>query len=184
MKNKKKLNPLVNIISGKISGGKTTFTKKLAVELIKHNLPVGGIISEKVVSDSKILGYNLIDIETNESGILLRLSNEAEKERIGRFKIFAEGFERGVDILKRIQLSDKKIIIIDEVGVLELGDKGWSGSITEILKTSEKHLLITVREDYIEKVIRKWNLSEPVVFKVTETDYLTAANIIIDQVSV
>jgi nucleoside-triphosphatase THEP1 len=184
IKNKIKFNPRVYIISGKISGGKTTFTKKLAVELIKHNIPAGGIISEKFISDSQILGYNLIDIETNESVILLRLSNEAEKERIGRFEIIADGFERGVAILSRMRLSDKKLIIIDEVGVLELGDKGWSACITEILKTSEKHLLITVRENYVEKVIRKWNLIEPVVFKVTETDYVTAANIIIDQVSV
>jgi nucleoside-triphosphatase THEP1 len=183
IKNKIKCNPRVYIICGKISAGKTTFAKKLAVELKRHNVLVGGIISEKVVSDSQVIGYDLIDIETNESEILLRRSDEAVKERIGRFGIFAGGIERGKAILTRVRLSDNTIVIIDEVGVLELGDKGWSGCLTEILKTSNKQLLIIVRENLLEEVIRKWNLYEPVVFKVTETDYLTAANIIMDHVN-
>lgn len=183
IKNKIKSNPQVYIISGKIFAGKTTFAKKLALELKCHNVAVGGIISEKVVSESQVLGYDLIDIETNKSEILLRRSDEAVKERIGRFGIFTGGIERGNAILTRVRLSDNTIVIIDEVGVLELGDKGWSGCLTEILKTSNKQLLIIVRENLLEEVIRKWNICEPVVFKVPETDYMTAANIIIDHVN-
>jgi nucleoside-triphosphatase THEP1 len=183
IKNKTKCHPQVYIISGKISSGKTTFAKKLALELKSHNVPVGGIISEKVVSDSQVSGYDLIDIETNKSEILLRRSDEAVEDRIGRFGIFAGGIDRGNAILTRVMLSDNTIVIIDEVGVLELGDKGWSGSLTEILKTSNKHLLIIVRENLIEEVMRKWNICEPVVFKVPETDYMTAANIIMDHVT-
>jgi nucleoside-triphosphatase THEP1 len=183
IKNKLKLNPRVYIISGKISAGKTTFAKKLADELKRHNIAVGGIISEKVMSDSQISGYNLIDIETNESEILLRRSDEVEKERIGRFGIFAEGFVRGKAILTRVRLSENTIAIIDEVGVLELGDKGWSECLVELLETSNKQLLIIVRENLLEEVIRKWNLCEPVVFKISETDYLTAAKIILDNLN-
>jgi nucleoside-triphosphatase THEP1 len=183
IKNKTKCHPQVYIISGKISSGKTTFAKKLALELKSHNVPVGGIISEKVVSDSQVSGYDLIDIETNKSEILLRRSDEAVEDRIGRFGIFAGGIDRGNAILTRVRLSDNTIVIIDEVGVLELGDKGWSGSLTEILKTSNKQLLIIVRENLIEEVMRKWNICEPVVFKVPETDYMTAANIIMDHVN-
>jgi nucleoside-triphosphatase THEP1 len=183
IKRKIKFKPRVYIVSGKISAGKTTFTKKLAVELKRHNIPVGGIISEKVMSDSQISGYNLIDIETNESEILLRQSDEVERERIGRFGIFAEGFERGKAILTRVRLSENKIAIIDEVGALELGDKGWSGCLTEMLQTSNKQLLIIVRENLLEEVIRKWNLCEPVVFRIQDTDYLTAANVIMDHLN-
>jgi nucleoside-triphosphatase THEP1 len=183
IKHKIKFKPRVYIVSGKISAGKTTFTKKLAVELKRHNIPVGGIISEKVMSDSQISGYNLIDIETNESEILLRQSDEVERERIGRFGIFAEGFERGKAILTRVRLSENKIAIIDEVGALELGDKGWSGCLTEMLKTSNKQLLIVVRENLLEEVIRKWNLCEPVVFRIQDTDYLSAANVIMDHLN-
>jgi len=178
-----KFNPQVYIISGKISVGKTTFAKKLAVELKRHNIPVGGIISEKVISDSQISGYNLTDIETDESEILLRRSDEVEKERIGRFGIFAEGFQRGNAILTRVRLSDNTIVIIDEVGILELGDKGWSASLAEILKSSDKQLLIIVRENLLEEVIRKWKLCDPVVFKVPETDYLIAAKVIVDHLN-
>lgn len=183
IKRKIKFKPRVYIVSGKISAGKTTFTKKLAVELKRHNIPVGGIISEKVMSDSQISGYNLIDIETNESEVLLRQSDEVERERIGRFGIFAEGFERGKAILTRVRLSENKIAIIDEVGALELGDKGWSGCLTEMLQTSNKQLLIIVRENLLEEVIRKWNLCEPVVFRIQDTDYLTAANVIMDHLN-
>jgi nucleoside-triphosphatase THEP1 len=183
IKNKINSNPRVYIISGKISAGKTTFTKKLAVELKRHNVRVGGIISEKVVSDSQVIGYDLIDIETNDSEIFLRRSDDVVKERIGRFGIFAGGIERGIAILTRVKQSDNSIVIIDEVGALELGDKGWSGCLEEILKSSNKQLLIIVRENLLEEVIHKWDLCEPVVFKVSETDYMTAAYIIINNVN-
>jgi len=183
MKNKIKFNPQVYIISGKISAGKTTFARKLAGELKRHNIAVGGIISEKVISDSQVAGYNLLDIETNVSEILLRRSDKVEKERIGRFVIFAEGFEKGKAILTRVRRSDNTIAIIDEVGALELGDKGWSSSLVDILKASDKQLLIIVRENLLSEVIRKWELCYPVVFKVSETDYLTAAKVIMDHLN-
>jgi nucleoside-triphosphatase THEP1 len=183
IRNMIKSKPVVFVISGKIANGKTTFVKKLVTEFERRNVPVGGIISEKVVSDSMVIGYDLVDIETNKSKIFLRQSDDAEKERIGRFEIFAEGLEMGLTVLSHVQMSDKTIVIIDEVGMLELRDRGWSGCIVEILKTPGKHLLITVRENFVEEVIRKWNLSGPVVCNVNDIDYLTAAKMIIDQVN-
>jgi hypothetical protein len=52
-----------------------------------------------------------------------------------------------------------------------------------MLKTSNKQLLIVVRENLLEEVIRKWNLCEPVVFRIQDTDYLTAANVIMDHLN-
>jgi hypothetical protein len=44
-------------------------------------------------------------------------------------------------------------------------------------------LVLIVRENLLEEVIRKWNLCDPVVFKVPETDYLTATKVIMDRLN-
>jgi nucleoside-triphosphatase THEP1 len=173
----------VFIISGAVGAGKTTFTKKLVDIFKKNGISVGGILSERVMVESGTIGYDLTDIETNETEVLLRQGEGSGKERIGRFEIFPDGFEKGSACLSSSRLINKRIVIVDEVGILELENRGWSDCIQDLIKVSGNHLLITVRDSLIEAVIEKWKFKNTFIYNVSEIDYNAAGSSIMKEIN-
>jgi nucleoside-triphosphatase THEP1 len=172
----------VFIITGTIRGGKTTFTKKLIEYFRSNNINPGGILSERVLTGSVTTGYDIADIETGLKEDFLRQNVGGGDGRIGRFTICDKGLSKGRDILNSLVDHDKKLVIIDEVGLLEIKDKGWSECINSLLKKSSNHILMTVRDIYVDEVIKKWDLTEAVIFNISETDHMAAGKSIIEQI--
>ena len=79
----------------------------------------------------------------------LRQDGECGDGTIGRFTICLQGLS-GKKILSSLVNHEKKLVIIDEVGLLEIQNKGWSACIDDLLRNSSNHLLITVRDIYVE----------------------------------
>ncbi|MCX6302773.1 MAG: hypothetical protein NTW82_11370 [Bacteroidia bacterium] len=181
LRKKEKFFQKIFIVTGSKNEGKTTFTQKITDELKKNNLPVGGILAKKIIADSQIMGYDLIDIETNNTYIFLRRDENTGIEKIGKFRINQIGLETGTAILSPEKQHGKKLVVIDEIGTLELDNKGWAGCFQKLIISSENNILITVRDTYIEDVIKKWGLTDPVIFKVSEADHLMAAKLIIEK---
>jgi nucleoside-triphosphatase THEP1 len=164
----------VFIITGHVGEGKTTFVKKLIDFFIEKNIKAGGILSERVLTGSKTTGYDLLNIETGEKEAFLRETGESGSDRIGRFTICQKGLTMGISILKSLALKKDMLIIIDEVGSLELRNMGWSECLDDLTGKSDNPLIMTVRSTLVDEVIKKWNLEEPVVYNVSEVDYLSA----------
>jgi nucleoside-triphosphatase THEP1 len=183
IKNKTKFRQKVFIISGAVNEGKTSFAKRLTEVFKKNNIPVGGILLERVMAGSQTIGYDLVDIESNDKEIFLRLSEETSFERIGKYDIYPNGLEKGISILQPSGQTRNKIVVIDEVGKLELAGKGWAGSLLGLIDASENHLLITVRDSSIKAVINKWNFNQYFEYKVSECDPVTTGNSIIEQIN-
>jgi nucleoside-triphosphatase THEP1 len=173
---KEKSNPKIFIISGSRDEGKTTFVRTLTDELKKNNIPVGGILSLKQMDGSIVIGYDLFDIESNDTEVLLRVNEEKWKDKIGKFNINPAGFEKGKSILNPARLRDKKLVIIDEIGILELADKGWADCLQELIRASANNIIITVRDDYVEDVIQKWKIKNAVILKISDNDPVVFSN--------
>jgi len=171
------------IISGSVGEGKTTYAKRLIDYFRKNNIKAGGILSERVMADSQTTGYDVVNIETGEKEVLLRQNEECGYEKIGRFTICPKGLTMGKTILSSLVLSGNMIVIIDEVGLLELRNDGWSDSIAELLDKSENHILITVRTSFVDEVVKKWDLKDAVIFSIGATDYLKAGTFISGQIN-
>jgi nucleoside-triphosphatase THEP1 len=161
----------VYIVTGSIRGGKTTYVKKLTELLRSYNLKVGGILSERVMDGSVTIGYDVVNIETGKKTDFLRLNGEYGKETIGRFTICSTGLAEGNNILSPGIQNENHLVIVDEVGLLEIQNKGWANNIDELLDKSSNHLLITVRDSYVAQVKAKWNLRDACVININETDY-------------
>jgi len=173
----------VFIISGTVGEGKTTFIKKLSETFKTDNISFGGILSQRVMANSQTTGYDVVNIEIEDKEVFLRRTEEDSMEKIGIFSIYPEGIKFGTRILLRSRELRKKIIVIDEVGKLELGNKGWASCIKDLKDASENHLLIAVRDSLIDEVISKWQFKHYFIYKVSETDFLTAGKSIIKQIS-
>jgi nucleoside-triphosphatase THEP1 len=173
----------VFIVTGSIRGGKTTYTKELIDILQLNNIEVAGILSERVMEGTLTTGYNLVNIETGAKEDFLRQDEDTGEERIGRFRISEKGLAAGREILNSLLNHKQKFVIIDEVGMLELQDKGWAEDINNLLRKSSNHILITVRDIYIEEVKKKWDLAQPTIFNISESDHLVAGKAILKQIN-
>ena len=145
----------INIITGKIRSGKTTF--------LKHNISelknVGGILQPTVGEDRFFE-----DINTSESQIITSQKESKETFRLGRFLFYRKSFSWAKEKLEKTLVDGTEIIVIDEYGLLELNDKGLEPIVSAIIEfvqsENDKKAIIIIRESLVDEFIRKFNLSE------------------------
>lgn len=159
----------VIILTGTIGSGKTAFAKFLAEQFRQSKINAAGIITERIMEGNNTIGYDLVDLESQNRTVFLRQNGECGHEKIGRFTICRDAIDNGNRILRSLSALNK-VIIIDEVGMLEINGKGWSESISSILAKTDIKLIITVRNSFLEEVKKKWDLKDPVEVNVSETD--------------
>jgi nucleoside-triphosphatase THEP1 len=172
----------VFIITGDIAAGKTTFCNELIQHLQSKNIPTGGILSERIIQDNETIGYDLIDISTGNSMIFLRKNEGTSTSKIGRFEINTEAVEQGRNILLSRNQAKNTIVIIDEVGWLEIQGNGWAQSI-ELLKSQlDITLVLSIRTEFVSAVIDKFKLEKAVLIDASKDEVLSIVEKIIKQI--
>jgi nucleoside-triphosphatase THEP1 len=173
----------VFIITGSIRGGKTTFVEMLIELFRSNNIKVGGILSKRVSDGSVTTGYDIVNIETGQKEEFLRENGKSGIGTIGRFIICSKGLAEGKKIINSLINHPNKLVIIDEVGLLEIQNNGWSNCIDDLLGKSSNHILMTVRDIYVDEVKNKWDLTEAVTFDISEDDYLHIGKCIMEYIN-
>ncbi|KPK99722.1 MAG: hypothetical protein AMJ91_06665 [candidate division Zixibacteria bacterium SM23_73_3] len=116
------------LLTGHPGAGKTTIIKKL-VEKLK--LPAGGFYTEEIREDNMRMGFAVVTL-SGFKGVL------AHRDFKSRYKVGKYGV--GVYTLNRIGvkeiqmcLMEKKIIVIDEIGKMELLSPQFQGVVEKAL---------------------------------------------------
>lgn len=172
-----KLNRKVFIITGGIGEGKTTQIHKIVELLSQKNISISGILAPRIMEKGLTIGYDLLDIESNQREPLLRSTEENIYPKIGKYSIFPQGLEKGKSILKKSAANKYNLVVIDEVGKLELNNQGWSDNIDELVHTSSV-LLFAVRDTFAEQVIQKWGIKDYSLFRVSDNVHKEVSEII------
>ncbi len=159
----------VVIITGDIQQGKTTFTQKIVSDLVDEKYNIAGFLSLGIHKDGKRIGFDLVDIETSEKIELCSDSKYETKIRLGHYSFNNDAFIFGNKILISEKIAKKQLIVIDEIGPLELGGRGWSSSIEELTGKYSIPQLWVVRKMLVEKVSRRWNIGDAFIFDITES---------------
>jgi nucleoside-triphosphatase THEP1 len=170
-------------LTGSIRGGKTTVARKIIEMAGEAGITAGGILSERVTDGSRTTGYDIVNIGSGERERFLREEGDCNSGRIGRFRICRKGLSAGRKILDSFIDGRGKLIIIDEVGLLELQDGGWAASIKSLLDRSPNHILMTVRDVYVREIKRKWNIRGVEVINISESDPESTAKLILEKVA-
>lgn len=142
----------LTIISGNKQSGKTSYLKNLIRDLNAESLSCAGFIAEGTFKNNQRDSFNLRDIITHHEILLMDTNPKTGHEKIGKFYINEEGLKFGKNILNKALNSNYNKVVIDEIGPLELENKGWSDPF-RLLLNSEKELIISVRRELLEKVI-------------------------------
>lgn len=118
--------------------------RKTAELLILHGVGVGGMLSGEIREGGIRVGFNLEDLVTHEKGTLAHVGLQ-EGPRIGKYRINLHDIERiGVRAIERA-IKDSEVVVVDELGPMELFSTPFLQSVEKGL-ASPKHFLGTVHK--------------------------------------
>jgi nucleoside-triphosphatase THEP1 len=166
--------PLI-IITGEIQQGKTTYLANIVTSLREKGFRMNGIIARGVHDANGRIGYDLEDINTGEKHIYIRNVYTPGWFRYGKYYFSPEGLEFGKYILQNITEENTDLIVIDEIGPVEIKGRGWADDIERLVSTSQIPQLWVVRRSLLKRAIRQWNVGEVLVIDISKE---TVENII------
>ena len=170
------LRPQVVIITGEIHQGKTTFAQKIVADLHEQKIRIAGFFSVGINENGIRTGFNLVDIGSSRQIELCSDKKNEKRLKFGRYYFNSDAISLGNEILNANNLSDKQLIVIDEVGHLELNGQGWSNAIENIIRSNTVPQLWIVRKSLVQKSTRRWNISNAYVFDITESSIQEVEN--------
>ncbi|NJO88009.1 MAG: DUF2478 domain-containing protein [Chloroflexia bacterium] len=161
------------IVTGKIDVGKTSFVQQLIEAFKEKQLKVSGIYSRKVYENNKRIGYDLVDIKTNTFEPFLQI-NGKQRDGIGMFKILPRGLQFGIESLKSANNGNSDIVIVDEIGKLELSGKGWIGQVKQLITLQQTHLLLVINEKFLEEFSEQLDLKNTLLITIPTNNFSEA----------
>lgn len=161
----------VFMITGSRGAGKTELLDSVVEELRKRNRHPGGILSPVVRNESGRIGYDVVNIKTGERSVLCRNTPGGGEVRVGDWAFADEGIRFGSAALDPASLAGCDVIIVDEVGPLELEGKVWSFPLDTLMGRSKRPLIMAVRESLIEPVQTRWNFTPDHIWKIESHNF-------------
>lgn len=160
--------PAIFMITGEIGEGKTSFVDTLTRKLLKRDCRSGGFLSVGLEDGSERTGFRLVDIRTQESTILCCKTFQQGWSRTGRYFFNPEAIEFGTNILDPKNLKGVNLVVVDEIGPLEMNNRGWSTAIERLNSKLSTPQLWIVRKSLVKQIVRKWNVGDIYIFDVAQ----------------
>jgi len=107
-------------------------------------------------------------------GELIPLARRKTNPEPGRmpFTFFHEGLKAGRQALSPSVCLGADLIIVDEVGPLELSGQGWAHFLGPLLRLKKPKNLWVVRTGLVDQVCRAWSIDSPLIVEVGEPQAL------------
>ncbi|MDH4269439.1 MAG: DUF2478 domain-containing protein [Dehalococcoidia bacterium] len=153
------------LVVGEPGSGKTSWCREYIDQQRKHGSTVGGILSQATEQQRQRTGFNVIDLLTGQEipfARLSRLKRFKGGEVVGDYTISRRGVVFGRGAIKRAVESRCDLVVIDEVGPLELSGKGLMPAV-ELTLASPVNVLIVVRSSLKGALQRRFPQYEFVV---------------------
>ena len=137
------------LITGKPGIGKTTLIKKL---ITLYGKKAGGFYTQEVRRTKERIGFDIISL-SGEKGKLARLKYRS-KFRVGKYGVNLADLERvGLKAIDEA-LENKEIIVIDEIGRMELFSQRFRDKVIESINSSKKVLAVITqaKSEFVESL--------------------------------
>ena len=127
--------PRVYLLTGKPGTGKTSLIKQVAADLKDR---AGGFYTEEVRSGGIRLGFRLVTLDGQEA--ILAHVDIRSPHRVSKYGVDIAALDRvGVAALRRAA-GQSELIIIDEIGKMELFSDNFRAAVREIINGDKKVL--------------------------------------------
>ncbi len=118
----------VYLLTGRPGTGKTSLIKQALTGL---KVKAGGFYTEEIRSRGRRLGFRLITLDGQE--VVVAHTDFSSRYRVSRYGVNIDSLERvGVSALKRAA-SECDLVVVDEIGKMELFSAGFRETVLEII---------------------------------------------------
>lgn len=146
------------LITGPPRCGKSTLISKLIDYISKKNFIIHGFLTPEVRKDATRIGFDVLNILTGKKARLARIGNYKTRFKLGKYKIFIDEFEELISNLEQNIEKERTLIVIDEIGKMELFSTKFQDILRSIFR-SNIPILATIGlklnhpiKDYILKI--------------------------------
>ncbi|HOP41688.1 MAG TPA: nucleoside-triphosphatase [Geobacteraceae bacterium] len=165
--------PSIAILTGQLHSGKTTLLFQLVRNLRREGIRVCGILAEGLWHNGIRSGFNLIDASDDTLTPLCRRRNDDDPRQATPYIFNEEGMTAGKRALSLERCADADVILVDEVGPLEIRGMGWALHLAPLLRLNGPVHLWVVRNTCLEQVRDRWKLEHAEIIDASETSALS-----------
>jgi nucleoside-triphosphatase len=137
------------LISGPPASGKSTLVVKLIEFLKEKDIKVGGIISPEVREGGIRIGFKVVDLLNLKEKVFASIYYNTNY-RVGKYFVDVEIFEDVAIPALEVAEKECRVIVVDEIGKMELFSKRFEDKVKDILK-SNKIVIAVVHRNYAEE---------------------------------
>jgi len=168
---------LVVFLTGVPGVGKSTVVGLVAEKMKLDSLTVGGMTSGDLRSGSARVGFEIRNLMTNEVGVLAHV-NQATGPKIGKYRVNGEDLDKvGAEAISSA-VKDADLIVIDEVGPMELTSARFKDAVQAALGCG-KPVLGTVHRNAQDPLVREIRSGQRIeVIEVTRENRDTLVDIL------
>ncbi|MHA2035733.1 MAG: nucleoside-triphosphatase [Promethearchaeota archaeon] len=125
------------LITGPPRCGKSTLISKLIEYYrVKKNYTIYGFLTPEVRKSGNRIGFDIQDIFSKGREKLARIGSYTTSHKLGKYGIFLEGLEKIISNIETIPHHDIDLLIIDEIGKMELFSKKFQDFIPNIFASN------------------------------------------------
>jgi nucleoside-triphosphatase len=117
------------LLTGRPGCGKTTLIKRVVNKLA---LPAGGFYTEEIRKRGTRVGFRIVTLD-GEEAVFARVDFDAP-QRLGKYGLDLSALEAGIEAI-RSAVRDKQLIVIDEIGPMEIRSPMFCDAVEEALET-------------------------------------------------
>jgi nucleoside-triphosphatase THEP1 len=159
------------IVTGPLHSGKTSLLMQFDRKLRDMGWQTAGILAIGLWRNNQRSGFELIDLQTGTKHPLA-IRRQFPDERQVFFDFHEKGMAAGRTALSPERCKGADVVIIDEIGKLEVAGDGWASCIEPLNRLSLTAQIWAVRNSLVDTVIARWKVTPLVVIDCTEPNAL------------
>ena len=169
-------------LTGSPGTGKTTVLQRTVEALKNAEVEIGGMISHEVREEETRVGFEIIDLGTKKRGWLAHV-NQPDGPQVGKYRVILKDLEAiGAESIRNA-VAKAQVIVIDEVGPMELHSLAFKEAVVQALSSSKPVLGVIHQRarDLLIDSIRKRADAE--IIEITYSNREHVHNLLVDKVN-
>jgi len=157
------------VLSAPKHAGKTTACNRLVARARQRDLDVAGILAlSRGDRDDPRRHIVAVDIATREERLLGEAKPDEEPRTVGRYRFDPTTMQWALDCILRALQCRHDLVIIDEIGPLELlQNRGYAPALAQLGESLARTVILVVRHEMQEALGEQLRNLHPVVFALT-----------------